>query len=88
MVPLVLLHGLFFIVLTILGFGVAGIVGGSPAALWQSFCYGGHTPAHSVFSCIQSTGMSYNKFTASNWVLAVIRCAAGAVAVYVLVSIL
>ncbi|KAF8904812.1 hypothetical protein CPB85DRAFT_1437651 [Mucidula mucida] len=43
-VPLVLLLGLFFIVLIILGFGVAGIVGGSPAAVKVSTTEGTPQP--------------------------------------------
>lgn len=72
--------------LTVIGFGVSGIVGGSPAALCQSFCYGGHTPAASVFACLQSTGASYNGFTVSNVVLVFIRVLAGLVAVYMILS--
>ncbi|KAK0462076.1 uncharacterized protein EV420DRAFT_1528769 [Desarmillaria tabescens] len=81
-------QGVFFIVLTVIGFGVSGIVGGSPAALYQSFCYGGHTPAASVFACLQSTGMSYNGFTVSNVVLVIIRVLAGLVAVYMILSMI
>ncbi|KAK0445692.1 hypothetical protein EV421DRAFT_284314 [Armillaria borealis] len=88
LIPLFIIQGAFFIVLTIIGFGVSGIVGGSPAALYQSFCYGGHTPAASVFACLQSTGASYNGFTVSNVVLVLIRVLAGLVAVYMILSMI
>ncbi|KAK0243861.1 hypothetical protein EDD85DRAFT_177783 [Armillaria nabsnona] len=88
LIPLFIIQGAFFIVLTIIGFGVSGIVGGSPAALYQSFCYGGHTPAASVFACLQSTGASYNGFTVSNVVLTFIRVLAGLVAVYMILSMI
>jgi len=88
LLPLFLIQIVFFLVLSILGFGVAGITGGSPAALYQSLCYGGHTPAGSVFAMLQSTGTGYNVGTASNWVLAVIRIISGMVAAYVLFGIL
>ncbi|PBK97263.1 hypothetical protein ARMGADRAFT_631572 [Armillaria gallica] len=88
LIPLFIIQGVFFVVLTIIGFGVSGIVGGSPAALYQSFCYGGHTPAASVFACLQSTGASYNGFTVSNVVLTLIRVLAGLVAVYMILSMI
>ncbi|KAK0187721.1 hypothetical protein F5146DRAFT_1141188 [Armillaria mellea] len=88
LIPLFIIHGAFFIVLTVIGFGVSGIVGGSPAALYQSFCYGGHTPAASVFACLQSTGTSYNGFTVNNVLLTFIRVLAGLVAVYMILSMI
>lgn len=61
---------------------------GSPAALYQSFCYGGHTPSSSLFAMMQSTGTQYNVGTASSWVLVCIRVLAGIIGVYVLVGII
>ncbi|KAK0504345.1 hypothetical protein EDD18DRAFT_1099542 [Armillaria luteobubalina] len=88
LIPLFIIQGAFFLVLTIIGFGVSGIVGGSPAALYQSLCYGGHTPAASVFAFLQSTGASYNGFTVSNVVLTFIRVLAGLVTVYMILSMI
>ncbi|KAJ7753916.1 hypothetical protein DFH07DRAFT_823609 [Mycena maculata] len=45
-------------ILTSLGFGVAGIIRGSPAAAYQSHVYGGFTPASSFFAKLQSLGMT------------------------------
>ena len=39
-----------------LGFGPLGVVAGSCAASFQSVCYGGYTPAGSLFSICQSLG--------------------------------
>ncbi|KAG5646029.1 hypothetical protein DXG03_004631 [Asterophora parasitica] len=88
LVPLFLLQSFVFIVLHALGFGISGITGGSPAALYQSFCFGGHTPANSVFAMLQSMGTYYNVGTVSNMVLVVIRLVAGAIGLYVLFGII
>jgi hypothetical protein len=56
---------------------------GSPAARYQSLCYGGNTPASSLFAILQSIGMKYHTVTLSNWVLATIRLLAGLLFVYV-----
>ncbi|KAF5377961.1 hypothetical protein D9615_006702 [Tricholomella constricta] len=87
-IPLFLLQAFFFIVLHALGFGLSGITGGSPAALYQSFCFGGHTPANSLFAMLQSMGTHYNVGTVSHWVLAVIRIVSGAIGLYVLLAII
>ncbi|KAJ6622564.1 hypothetical protein B0H10DRAFT_2013309 [Mycena sp. CBHHK59/15] len=84
--PLLIVQGAFFIVLTFLGFGISGIIGGSPAALYQSLCYGGNTPASSLFAIMQSLGTQYHAVTLSNWVLAIIRLLAGVVFVYVVLG--
>ncbi|KAJ5771683.1 hypothetical protein N7520_002212 [Penicillium odoratum] len=50
----------FFIVITIilcLGFGPAGIVPGSLAAGFQSYMYGGFTPAGGIFATLTSMAM-------------------------------
>lgn len=88
LLPLFLLQAFFFVVLYVLGFGLSGIVGGSPAALYQSFCYGGHTPSSSIFAMLQSTGTYYNVGTASNWLLLAIRIMAGVLGLYVLIAII
>ncbi|KAJ6583852.1 hypothetical protein DFH09DRAFT_1143667 [Mycena vulgaris] len=87
LLPLLILQGVFLILLTILGFGVRGIVGGSPAAGYQSLCYGGNTPASSIFAALQSVGMKYHTVTLSSWVLAIIRLLAGLVFVYVVLGL-
>ncbi|KAG8779009.1 hypothetical protein FRC12_024692 [Ceratobasidium sp. 428] len=43
----------------LLGFGVYGVIAGSPAALFQSVVYGAFTPAGSVFAILTSVGMSF-----------------------------
>jgi len=85
LLPILILHGIFFVILTVLGFGVRGIVGGSPAAFFQSRCYGGNTPASSAFALFQSIGMKYNAVTLSNWVLAIIRLLAALLFVCVVI---
>jgi len=87
MLPLLILQGIFLLVLTLLGFGVHGIVGGSPAAAYQSLCYGGNTPAASLFAILQSIGMKYHVVTLGNWGLAVVRLLAGVVFVYVVLGL-
>ena len=59
---------------------------GSPAALYQSLCYGGHTPAASVFAMLQSAGTHYNVVTVPNTLLLVIRLLAAVLATYILIS--
>ncbi|RDB14653.1 hypothetical protein Hypma_016409 [Hypsizygus marmoreus] len=86
LLPLFLLQAFFFVILYILGFGLSGIIGGSPAALYQSFCYGGDTPSSSMFAMLQSTGTHYNVGTTSNGLLLTIRLLAGVFGVYVLVA--
>ncbi|KAJ7163473.1 hypothetical protein C8R43DRAFT_989752 [Mycena crocata] len=86
LLPLVLIQSVFLLLLTVIGFGVSGIVGGSPAARYQSLCYGGNTPASSLFAILQSLGMKYNIVTLSNWYLAIVRLLAGFLFVYVVVG--
>ncbi|KAJ7067675.1 hypothetical protein B0H15DRAFT_958238 [Mycena belliarum] len=86
LLPLIILQAVFLLLLGLLGFAANGIVGGSLAARYQSLCYGGNTPASSVFAIFQSIGMKYNVVTLSNWVLAVIRLLSGLVFVYVVVG--
>ncbi|KAJ7274015.1 hypothetical protein C8J57DRAFT_1314254 [Mycena rebaudengoi] len=81
--PLFIVHAAFFFVLMILGFGISGIVGGSPAALYQSLCYGGNTPSASLFAILQSIGMKYHAVTLGSWLLAVVRLIAALVFLYV-----
>ena len=40
-----------------LGFGPAGVAGGSIAAAFQSYFYGGFTPAAGIFATLTSLGM-------------------------------
>ncbi|KAF8228796.1 hypothetical protein L208DRAFT_1379211 [Tricholoma matsutake] len=84
LLPFFLIQAVFFVILGLLGFGVAGITG----ALYQSFCYGGHTPADSLFAVLQSTGTHYNVGTASNWFLLIVRVFAGVMAAYILFGII
>ncbi|KAJ7813438.1 hypothetical protein B0H13DRAFT_2141984 [Mycena leptocephala] len=86
LLPLFILQAVFFLLLTILGFGASGVVGGSPAARYQSLCYGGNTPASSLFAILQSIGMKYHALTLSNWVVATIRLVAGLVFIYVVLG--
>ncbi|KAJ7456724.1 hypothetical protein B0H11DRAFT_223198 [Mycena galericulata] len=86
LLPLLILQGVFLLVLTLLGFGVQGIIGGSPAAGYQSLCYGGNTPAASLFAILQSIGMKYHVVTLGNWVLAIVRLLAGLVFLYVVLG--
>ncbi|KAJ7490642.1 hypothetical protein FB451DRAFT_1220570 [Mycena latifolia] len=88
LLPLLILQGVFLMLLAVLGFGVRGIVGGSPAARYQSLCYGGNTPASSVFAIFQSIGMKYHQVTLSHWVLAIIRLLAGLLFVYVVLGMI
>ncbi|KAF8073999.1 hypothetical protein FPV67DRAFT_1650734 [Lyophyllum atratum] len=88
LLPLFLMQAFFFVVLSVLGFGLSGIVGGSPAALYQSLCYGGHTPSSSIFAMLQSSGTHYNVGTVSSPVLLGIRVVAGVVGLYVLIAII
>ncbi|KAJ7364824.1 hypothetical protein DFH08DRAFT_278070 [Mycena albidolilacea] len=83
LLPLMIIQAVFLLILAILGFGASGVVGGSPAARYQSLCYGGNTPASSLFAILQSIGMKYHTVTLSNWVLATIRLLAGLLFVYV-----
>ncbi|KAJ7738355.1 hypothetical protein B0H16DRAFT_96527 [Mycena metata] len=86
LLPLFILQAIALLVLTALGFGARGIVGGSPAARYQSLCYGGNTPASSLFAILQSIGMKYHAMTLGNWVLAFIRLVAGVLFVYVVLG--
>ncbi|KAJ7160229.1 hypothetical protein C8R46DRAFT_365386 [Mycena filopes] len=86
LLPLFILHAIALLLLTALGFGVHGVVGGSPAARYQSLCYGGNTPASSLFAILQSIGTKYNTVTLGNWVLALIRLAVGTLFVYVVLG--
>ncbi|KAH6856415.1 hypothetical protein B0I37DRAFT_367334 [Chaetomium sp. MPI-CAGE-AT-0009] len=45
------------IILLGLGFGPAGVVAGSAAAAFQSYMYGGFTPAAGIFATLTSMGM-------------------------------
>lgn len=56
---------------------------GSPAALYQSLCYGGNTPSASLFAILQSIGMKYHAVTLGSWLLAVVRLIAALVFLYV-----
>ncbi|KAJ7621875.1 hypothetical protein DFH06DRAFT_767353 [Mycena polygramma] len=87
LLPLFILQAVFFLLLAVIGFGAGGIVGGSPAARYQSMCYGGNTPASSLFAILQSIGTKYHAVTLGNWVLAIVRLGAGLVFVYVLLGI-
>ncbi|KAJ7769111.1 hypothetical protein DFH07DRAFT_1058192 [Mycena maculata] len=73
LLPLLLLQGVCLLLLTVLGFGVNGIIRGSPAAGYQSLCYGGNTPTASLFAILQSLGMKYHVVTLGNWFLATPR---------------
>ncbi|KAJ6464670.1 hypothetical protein C8R47DRAFT_69798 [Mycena vitilis] len=84
LLPLFILQALLFLLLAVIGFGTGGIDGGSPAARYQSMCYGGNTPASSLFAILQSIGTKYHAVTLGNWVLAIVRLGAGLVFVYVL----
>ncbi|KAJ7643624.1 hypothetical protein FB45DRAFT_895602 [Roridomyces roridus] len=86
MLPLLIIQAIFLLLLTLLGFSIRGIVAGSPAASYQSLCYGGNTPAASLFAILQSIGMKYHAVTSGNWVLAVVRLFAGVVFVYVVLG--
>ncbi|KAF8215169.1 hypothetical protein K438DRAFT_771775 [Mycena galopus ATCC 62051] len=70
------------LILTILGFGARGIVRDSPAASYQSLCYGGNTLVSSLFTILQSIRMKYHTVTLGNWVLATVRLLAGVLFVY------
>ncbi|KAF7364809.1 hypothetical protein MVEN_00351000 [Mycena venus] len=67
----------FSIFLRIFGFGGSGIIGGSPAARYQSQIYGGNTPSGSLFSFLQSMGMRYDFMTTRSRLLMMIRWLAG-----------
>ncbi|KAF8215179.1 hypothetical protein K438DRAFT_1800834 [Mycena galopus ATCC 62051] len=82
LLPLIIMQAVFLLILTILGFGARGIVRDSPAASYQSLCYGGNTPASSLFAILQSIGMRYHTVTLGNWVLATIRLLVGVLFVY------
>ncbi|KAJ6453070.1 hypothetical protein C8R45DRAFT_1039414, partial [Mycena sanguinolenta] len=86
--PLLVIQAIFLFLLAIIGFGARGIVGGSPAANYQSLCYGGNTPASSLFAILQSIGMKYHAVTLSNWVLAIIRLLAGVIFVYTVLGMI
>ncbi|KAF7298546.1 hypothetical protein MIND_00801300 [Mycena indigotica] len=88
LLPIFLVQLLFYGILTLFGFGLHGIVRGSPAAAYQSLAYGGNTPAGSLFAIFQSIGMKYNAVTLSSWVFASVRLLAGAVFVYMLYVVL
>ncbi|KAJ7256861.1 hypothetical protein B0H12DRAFT_487245 [Mycena haematopus] len=86
--PLIAIQAIFLLLLSVVGFGARGIVGGSAAASYQSLCYGGNTPASSLFAILQSIGMKYHIVTLSNWVLATIRLLAGLVFVYAVLGMI
>lgn len=50
---------------------------GSRTARHQSLCYGGNTPASSLFAILQSIGMKYHAVTLGSWILATVRLGAG-----------
>jgi len=83
LLPLLFLQILFGAFLGILGFGVAGIIGGSPAASFQSAYYGGMTPAGGLFSMFQSLGAHYHVATL-NPLLLIIRVVAAVFSLFVL----
>ncbi|KAG5723705.1 hypothetical protein E4T56_gene9292 [Termitomyces sp. T112] len=66
LLPLFLFQALIFTIFYILGLGSSAIVGGSPTDLYQAFCYGGHTPAHSMLVMLQSAGTHYNEDTVNH----------------------
>ncbi|KAJ7214086.1 hypothetical protein GGX14DRAFT_444968 [Mycena pura] len=86
LLPLVLLQCILYLFLVIIGFGVNGVVGGSMAAQYQSYCYGGYTPAHSMFAIFQSIGMKYQMVTLSSYIFATFRLLAGVVFIYVILG--
>ncbi|KAK7048715.1 hypothetical protein R3P38DRAFT_2871094 [Favolaschia claudopus] len=88
LLPLIILHAVFILIFAAIGFGARGIVGGSPAAQYQSLYYGGNTPAGSLFAIFQSIGMKYHVVTLSHWILACIRLLAGGIFVYVAVGLI
>ncbi|KAJ7705019.1 hypothetical protein B0H17DRAFT_1193502 [Mycena rosella] len=88
LLPLLILQGVFLLLLTVLGFGAGGVVGGSPAARYQSLCYGGNTPGSSIFSIFQSLGAKYQTVTLGHWVLAIVRLVAGVMFVYVVIGMI
>lgn len=56
--------------------------------MYQSLCYGGHTPAASVFAMLQSAGTHYNAVTVPNIVLLVIRLLAVVLATYIVIFVI
>ncbi|KAF7373688.1 hypothetical protein MSAN_00579800 [Mycena sanguinolenta] len=82
LLPLIIIWAVFLLLLGIIGFGRRGPVRGSFAAKFQSFFYGGNTPACSLFAMLQSIGMKYHAVTLSNRFLAIIRLIAGLIFVY------
>ncbi|KAJ7258530.1 hypothetical protein C8J57DRAFT_1340894 [Mycena rebaudengoi] len=75
-----LLPGFF---LAALGFGVAGVRRGSPAAGYQRQVYGGFTPAASRFARMESAGMrTTNNNPVMNLVLVVISLFASLLAIF------
>ncbi|KAJ7241178.1 hypothetical protein C8J57DRAFT_1370238 [Mycena rebaudengoi] len=77
---LLLLPGFF---LAALGFGVAGVRRGSPAAGYQRQVYGGFTPAASRFARMESAGMrTTNNNPVMNLVLVVISLFASLLAIF------
>ncbi|CAK5275268.1 unnamed protein product [Mycena citricolor] len=85
LLPVLLFQGFFLLLLAIIGFGSRGVTGGSPAALYQSLCYGGNTPASSIFTIFQSLGMKYHAITLSNWLFAAVRLISGVCLVYIII---
>ncbi|KAF7348145.1 hypothetical protein MSAN_01767400 [Mycena sanguinolenta] len=86
--PLLIIQAIFLFLLAIIGFRARGIVRGSLAANYQSLCYGGNTPASSLFAILQSIGMKYHALTLSNWVLAIIRLLAGLIFIYAVLGMI
>ncbi|KAH0585850.1 hypothetical protein H2248_007137 [Termitomyces sp. 'cryptogamus'] len=86
LLPLFLFQALIFTIFYILGLGSSAIVGGSPTDLYQAFCYGGHTPAHSMLVMLQSAGTHYNEDTVNHRLFLAIRLAAGAIGTYIFIA--
>ncbi|KAJ6456721.1 hypothetical protein C8R45DRAFT_1034138 [Mycena sanguinolenta] len=79
-IPTLLLLPVFF--LAVLGFGVAGIRRGSPAAGYQSKVYRGFTPAGSRFARMESAGMKTTTNPVMALVLVVFSMFAGLLAIF------
>ncbi|KAJ6616679.1 hypothetical protein B0H10DRAFT_2219338 [Mycena sp. CBHHK59/15] len=77
LLPILIIRAAFSAVLTLIGFGIGGIVGGSLAASYQSRHYGGYTPAASHFADMQSLGMQSDGLVML--MLGVVRLLAGVV---------
>ncbi|KAI0077967.1 hypothetical protein K474DRAFT_1771352 [Panus rudis PR-1116 ss-1] len=52
------IYGLVYLLLYLIGFGSAGVIGGSLAAWIQSIFYGAFVPAGSIFAILQSISMT------------------------------